>query len=114
MSVLDILKIIVAIATILTGLYSLVRPQAIRGFTGLVADGPRGITEIRAVMGGVFIGLGIAALWFRDPKTYSMLAVAYLAIAIIRAISMFFDKSVESSNIISLAAEIIFIIILFL
>jgi len=103
---------IVVIATIFTGLFSMVRPQAIKGFTGLAADGPRGITEIRAVMGGVFIGLGIAALWFRDPKTYAMLGIAYLAIAVIRLVSIFFDKSIETSNIISLVAEIIFVVIL--
>jgi hypothetical protein len=52
MTVLEILKIIAAIGTIATGLFSLVRPRAIFGFTGLSAPGPRGITEIRAVLGG--------------------------------------------------------------
>jgi len=41
-----------------------------------------------------------------------MLGVTYLGIAVVRAVSMFMDKSVVQSNVISLAVEIIFGIIL--
>jgi hypothetical protein len=58
MTVLQILKILAAIGTIATGLLSLVWPRAVFGFTGLSAPGARGITEIRAVLGGAFIGHG--------------------------------------------------------
>jgi len=43
-----------------------------------------------------------------------MLGIMYLAIAAVRAVSMFTDKSVEQSNIISLVVEIIFGVILVL
>ena len=62
MSVLELLKIAVAVATILTGAVSLFWPLRVRGFTGLEVSGGRGITEIRAVIGGVFIGLGSAVI----------------------------------------------------
>ena len=39
------LQIVAAIGTVLTGLVSLIRPRAVQGFTGLKAEGGRGITE---------------------------------------------------------------------
>jgi hypothetical protein len=108
MDVLQILKIICALATVATGFISLVAPRAIKGFTGLEATGPRGITEIRAVMGGLFIGLGLAPFLLAVPEVYQALGVMYLAIAAVRTGSMFLDRSVMQSNIISLIVEIVF------
>jgi hypothetical protein len=110
--IINILKIIVAIGTVLTGLVSLVRPEAVTGFTGLRAEGGRGITEIRAILGAFFIGLGVMALYFRSPQPYTMLGVTYLLVGVVRFISMFVDKSVVQSNIISVIVEIVFGIIL--
>jgi hypothetical protein len=114
MTVLEILKIIAAIGTIATGLFSLVRPRAIFGFTGLSAPGPRGITEIRAVLGGTFIGMGAAPLFLNEPKAYVMLGITYLVIAVTRIAGMIFDKSIVRSNTISLATEIVLGLILVL
>jgi len=111
---IQILQIIAAIGTILTGLYSLLRPATLTGFTGLSPVGGRGITEIRAVLGGFFIALGVAPLILNSPVAYLMLGIAYLGVAIVRAVSMFTDKSVVQSNLISLAVEIVFGIILVL
>jgi hypothetical protein len=107
---LQILQIIGAIATILTGLFSLLKPNDIKGFTGIQPVGGRGVTEIRAIFGGVFIALGVLPFFF--PAAYFVLGVTYLVIGLVRAISMFLDKSVVQSNIISLVVEIIFGIIL--
>jgi len=112
---LQILKIVAAIATVATGALAFFAPRSVFGFTGLSAPGPRGITEIRAVLGGLFIGLGLAPFVLRqNPATYRMLGIAYLAIAITRLISLFVDKSFEQSNTISLAVEIAFGLILVL
>ena len=110
--ILQILQIIAAIATIATGVLSFFAPQSVFGFTGLAAPGPRGITEIRAVLGGLFIGVGLAPLLLKAPVAYRMLGIMYLAIAIARAVSIVVDKSTEQSNIISLVVEIVFGIIL--
>ena len=112
MNILQILKIICAIGTVATGFISLLAPRSIKGFTGLEATGPRGITEIRAVMGALFIGLGIAPFILGLPAVYQALGIMYLAIALVRAVSMFLDKSVVQSNIISLAVEVVFGVIL--
>jgi len=114
MKVLEVLKIIAAIATIATGAVSLLRPESIRGFTGLKAEGPRGITEIRAVLGGVFIALGLAPFILGAPAAYRTLGITYLVIAVVRAVSMIVDRSVVSSNTISLVVEVLFGVILVL
>jgi len=114
MNILKILQIIAVIGTILVGMLSLFWPKMAEGFTGLTAPGGRGITEIRAVLGGLFIGLGIAIFILGTREVYQMLGIMYLAIGAVRAVSMVVDKSVEQSNIISLIFEMVFGIILVL
>lgn len=112
MNLLEILKIIVGIATILTGMVSLFWPLRVRGFTGLEVNGGRGITEIRAILGGVFIGIGAAVLVLNDPVAYTTLGITYLVVAAVRFISMFIDKSIERSNVISVITEVVMGVIL--
>ncbi len=109
-----ILKYVAAIATILTGAISLFWPLRVRGFTGLEVVGGRGVTEIRSILGGFFIGLGAAVLLLNDPIAYQTLGITYLVVAVVRTISMFVDKSVVQSNIISVIAEVILGVILIL
>jgi hypothetical protein len=113
--ILQILKIIGCIGTIGTGLLAALRPSAVPGFTGLEVTGPRGITEIRSIFGGLFIGVGAFPLIVGAPATYQMLGVMYLVIGAARLVSMLVDGSLsESSNIISLAVEIVFGVVLVL
>ena len=112
--IVNILKIIASVITIGTGLLSLLKPTAVYGFTGLTAESGRGITEIRSILGALFIALGGAVLYFQLSETYAMLGTMYLFIALVRLVSMFVDKSVEQSNIVSLITEIILGVILVL
>jgi hypothetical protein len=115
MNILRILKIICALATIGVGVVSVVKPTSVYEFTGLQATGPRGITEIRAVLGALFIGLGLAPFLLRmDPAAFRAGGIAYLAVGLVRLVSMFADKSVVQSNWVSLAFEIVFGVILVL
>lgn len=109
---IQILQIIATIGTLLTGAVSLFKPESVTGFTGLRPEGGRGITEIRSILGGLFIALGVFPLIVNSPIAYMMLGVTYLGIAAVRAVSMFTDKSVVQSNVISLVVEIIFGVIL--
>jgi hypothetical protein len=111
MSVLMIIKVIAALATAATGLLALVKPTAVYGFTGLTANGVRGISEIRAIFGGLLIALGVVPL-FLGPAAYLMLGIGYLAIASARTFSIIFDKSTAQSNLISLGIEVAFGILL--
>jgi len=114
MSLVEALQIVAAVATIATGLFSLIRPRAVTGFTGLSPTGGRGVTEIRAVLGGAFIGLGLAPFILDTAAAFQTLGITYLAIAAVRGPTMFLDRSLVSSNWISLAVEIVFGVILIL
>lgn len=113
MGIIAILKIVAALVTVVTGLLALIKPDAVLGFTGLEGKGSRGISEIRSIFGGLFIGLG-AAPFFLGNTAYTTLGVTYLAIAAARAFSIFFDKSYEQSNWITLITEIVLGVILIL
>ncbi len=105
MELIQTLKWIAVFVTLGFGLYAMVKPGMIERFTGLAPSTSRGITEIRAVMGGTFLGLGIAAVVLNTPQTFKMIGISYAVIAIIRTISMVLDRSVTRSNTISLIAE---------
>lgn len=111
MDVISIFKMIAAGLTGLTGLLALVRPASVYDFTGLAVTGPRGVSEIRAIFGGLFIALGVAPFFLGIPA-YRMLGIGYLAIALVRLVSIFIDSSTAQSNLISLGIEILFGIIL--
>jgi hypothetical protein len=111
MNLLMILKVIAALGTAATGLLALLKPAATYGFIGLNANGPRGVSEIRSIFGSLFIALGLAPL-FLGETAYLMLGIGYLAIAVVRAFSIVFDRSYAQSNIISLVIEIVFGLIL--
>ncbi len=111
MTILTGLKIFAALATVGTGLLAFVKPASVYGFTGLTAPTVRGVSEIRAIFGGLLIALGLIPL-FLGPVAYLMLGISYLAIAAARAFSIVLDRSYASSNLISLGVEIVLGIIL--
>ena len=111
---LQILKYAINIATVVTGMVSLFWPLKVQEFTGLTVNGGRGITEIRTILGALFVGLGIASQVYNQKETYAMLGIVYLAMALVRGISIVADKSAVSSNIISFATELVFGLILML
>lgn len=108
------LQVVAAIGTIAVGVVALFWPKSITGFIGLEPTGPRGITELRAVLGAFFVALGAAPLILGAPEAYRMLGIAYLAVAVVRTLSMFLDRSIMSSNLISIATEVVFGVILML
>jgi len=114
MSILDILKIVAAVGTIAAGAISIISPKSAESFVGLSATGPRGTSEIRSVLGALFVGLGIAVLVFRTPDAYRTLGIGYGAIALVRVLSIVLDRASTSSNWISFVSEVAFAVVLFL
>ena len=112
--VLNILKIIAGVATIITGLVSLFWPMNVQDFTGLIPNGGRGITEIRTILGALFVGFGGAVLFLNTPEGYLVLGITYLVMALARGVSILVDDSMISSNVISFFAELVLGIILIL
>ena len=114
MSILSIVKIVFAIATIAIGLLAFVRPASVTRLTGLVMPGPRAVSEVRASLGGLFIGLGVAPLIYPIPAAYHVLGLGYAAAGAARLFSIIVDKSTERTNLIFLASEIVFAVVLLL
>jgi hypothetical protein len=112
MTVMFWIKVIVAVATMGFGAMSIVSPSAAERFTGLTASGPRGVSEIRAVLGGLFVGLAIAVLIYRTSAAFGTLGIGYLAIGFVRAASIYADHAPTPTNWLSLAFEIVFGILL--
>ena len=105
MELLQIIKWSAVAVTLVYGLYAMIKPGALKKFAGLETTGTRGVTEIRAVMGGTFVGLAVASILLNSPAAFTMLGTVYAAIAVIRTLSMVLDKSVTRSNAISLGVE---------
>jgi hypothetical protein len=104
--VLTIVKFIISTLTAITGLYIIIRPQSYARLAGFSAAGERGRVEIRAIMGGVFLGLGLApVILFNHPIALTFVGVVYLFVALTRLISLFLDRSFESFGIVFLLVE---------
>ena len=114
MTILQILQYIGLILSILAGLVSLLAPLAVQDFTGLSVPGARGLSEIRAILGGTFIGLGLAPFVFNTPAAYQAVGLTYICIALSRLASIFMDRSFAASNIASLIVEALVGVILLL
>jgi hypothetical protein len=110
----QILKLFAVFITLKTGIYPIVRPRRIENNTGLAAINARGLTEIRASIGGMLTGLGIAALVYPVPVVYKVLGIVFTAIAVTRGISIIIDRSYERSNFYSLTTEIVLAILFFI
>jgi len=102
-----IIKILIAVLTLMMGAFVLIRPAAIYDFVGLSVNGVRGSTEIRAIFGGLFVALGAAPLILNTPDAFKMLGIAYVGIAATRIGNMVNEPCFEKSNLISLGSEVV-------
>lgn len=76
--------------------------------------GGHGAVGVRASFGGFFIAPGAAPLIFGSLDMYMMLAAAYWGVGAERAVSMFIDDALISSNFIGFAVGVVFGVILLL
>lgn len=111
--ILQYLQYLACIITIIAGLFALFSPEQAVSMAGLTLKGGRGRTEIRCAMGALYIALGVTP-FFLGVTAYRMLGIAYLAIALVRIVSIFVDKSATSSNWASFALELVCGVILVL
>jgi hypothetical protein len=111
--IIQILQYIGCALTVMTGLLALFAPERTVNFTGLSPQGGRGITEIRSVLGGMFIALGLAP-FFLGGVAFTVLGISYLGLGIVRLPSIFLDKSSTQSNWISVVFEFVFGVVLIL
>lgn len=83
---------------LLLGIMGFLMPNFTANFVGVLPDGKRGISEIRATYGGVFAGLGGFALYLQDANVFTAIGIAWLCAAIVRIISIIVDKSFDRLN----------------
>lgn len=115
MNIGQILHIVVAVITVLVGAFSVVFPKAAARFVGFgEAVSLRGLSEVRAVIGGAFVGAGLAP-FIVGGGGFQALGIIYLAIAIVRSISIAsLERDISPSNLISVGSEWLFAAILLL
>jgi hypothetical protein len=112
--VITVLQVLILFATIGVGLLAFFAPLTAANFTGLQIPGPRGRTEVRAIFGGVFIGLGLAPLLLPGAGAYQSVGFTYLVLGVSRLIGLIMDRSADQSNWLSLLVEFVFGFLLFL
>jgi hypothetical protein len=90
---IDIINIIAALLTIGFGLLGFVAPR----YTASALDlepttSTMGLSEMRASVGGLFVAMGLAAIWIGEPLGYAMIGFAFVGAATGRVVSLIFDK----------------------
>ena len=65
-----------------------------------------GKTELRATLGGLFLFVGVFALYMNDPLSYATLGAGWLGAGVIRTLAMFPDETVNRLTFLSLAIEL--------
>jgi hypothetical protein len=73
------------------GVAAAIRPASLE-LVGVFARSPLGTSEIRAVFGGMFAALGLAALVTREPVVFAALGAAWLADVTVRMVSVAVDR----------------------
>ena len=111
---MTLLKLLAAALTVAYGIWAVFMPEEVLSLVGMAAEGPRGITEARAALGALYIGLGTYCLWARTPAAFATLGAGYAAMAAVRLIAIFTDHSADTSNWASLGIEFLCAVVLLL
>jgi hypothetical protein len=95
---IQIINSIGAVFCLLLGVTGLFYPNSTANFVGIIAGKERGKSEIRATYGGVFIGIGASALFFRDANVFTAVGIGWAFAAIARIFGMVIDKEFHKLN----------------
>jgi hypothetical protein len=81
------------------GVFGLFFPESAARLVGIQPEGERGISEIRATYGGLFLSIGLFATIAQDNNVFRALGVAWIGAASGRAYSVARDKSTSGANL---------------
>ncbi len=97
-----------AISVIFLGAGVMMFPGKFMGLLGLSAvDGRKdGFSHMRASLGGVWVGLGVACILLAQPFTYLALGLAFALAVLGRLISFVFDRSFSWQTAIATVYEL--------
>lgn len=90
-AILEWLPRVGAVLTLIIGLVGFFRPQSFTAALGIELTKPDAWSEVRAVFGGMNLGLSIAALALDAPEVYMSLGLAWLMLLMARFYSIGVD-----------------------
>lgn len=98
--------------TLLLGLLGLLNPLLTVRLLGLEVIEPRGLSEVRATYGALFVVMGAIMLWAAPSRRYGSVwlrvpGMLWLAAALGRILSMGLDGAVTIGNIVTLALQLL-------
>jgi len=114
MNLVALFHLYAVVITIKNGLFSALKLGWIKNKSGIETPTPRATTEMRAVWGGLLLGLGIAGLVFPRPEVYKTLGMVYVVRNVVRGVSMLVEKSTDKASLQAISYEVILAILLFI
>jgi len=95
------------LACIVLGIAALIAPVRFATTVGLAATGPLGRSELRAVFGGVFVGIGAACLGAASAPAHWTAAAAFLGGAGAKVLSGFLERGVFPAALLGLVVDLV-------
>jgi hypothetical protein len=95
------------LACLVLGVAALISPLEFAAQTGLAPIGPLGRSELRAVFGGVFVGLAAACLVLAAPAAYWAAAGAFFGGAVAKVLSAALERGVFPSALPGLLVDLV-------
>ena len=74
------------------GALGLLKPTFLASLAGVRADRPAGVMELRAVFGGLMLGMVAALVYIGSPVVYLTVGLAWTGATIAKVISFFLDR----------------------
>ena len=94
-----------SLATFGLGVFGLFWPKAAAKMVGIVPEGERGLSEVRATYGGLFLAMGLYATVWQSTEVFRGLGLAWIGAATARAFSLVKDDSRSGANIGAIVME---------
>ncbi len=86
------------LVTVGLGALGLLWPMKVANMVSIQPDGLRGLSEIRATYGGVFLAVGLYALMSQDSDIFRALGFGWFGAAAARVFSIVHDESGSGTN----------------
>ena len=102
---MEYLPNIAAAITLGLGIIAIGLPSFIAEKVGIGARDSFGRSEVRATYGGLFVGLGAACFWLQSQEAFLVAAIAWLAAAVARLLSMLAERDVSGKYWLGLLVE---------
>ena len=94
-----------ALITLGLGIFGLFWPHSAAELVSIRPEGERGVSEIRATYGGIFLAIGIFAIVAQSPDIFRVVGVGWIGAAGARSFYYVRDNSRSGANLLSIAIE---------